>query len=103
MTHTKDEALRIALEALEYHQEQTRPIGKTQIAIATLREIIDGSKIADCECSQGQVCHVCDPVEQPSVLLTDEQRLGIHKTGHPNTVESIDSELFGLDDEHYYS
>jgi hypothetical protein len=35
------EAMKQALEALEYHQEQTRPIHKTQETIATLRQTIE--------------------------------------------------------------
>jgi hypothetical protein len=34
------DAMRAALEALEYHQEQTRPIHKTQETIAALRQAI---------------------------------------------------------------
>jgi hypothetical protein len=34
------EAMKLALEALEYHQEQTRPIHKTQETIITLRQAI---------------------------------------------------------------
>lgn len=37
---TQQDALRKALEALEYHQEQTRPIQKTREAIAALREAL---------------------------------------------------------------
>lgn len=33
-----EELLRMALAALEYHREQTRPIGRTDAAIAALRE-----------------------------------------------------------------
>ncbi len=34
------EAMKAALKALEYHQEQTRPIHKTQETIITLRQAI---------------------------------------------------------------
>ena len=34
------EAIKIALDALEYHQEQTRPIQKTQETIAALRQAL---------------------------------------------------------------
>jgi hypothetical protein len=37
---TKDEALRMALEALEYHTAQTRPISKTQQAITAIEEAL---------------------------------------------------------------
>lgn len=33
-------ALRVALDALEYHTIQTRPIHSTDVAIATLREAL---------------------------------------------------------------
>ena len=36
----KDAALRVALDALEYHTIQTRPIHSTDVAIATLREAL---------------------------------------------------------------
>jgi hypothetical protein len=35
------DAMKLALEALEYHQEQTRPIHKTQETITTLRQAIE--------------------------------------------------------------
>ena len=35
------EAMKQALEAVEYHQEQTRPIHKTQETITTLRQAIE--------------------------------------------------------------
>ena len=35
------EAMKQALEALEYHQEQTRPIHKTQETITALRQAIE--------------------------------------------------------------
>jgi hypothetical protein len=37
---TKDEALKLALEALEYHTAQTRPIQRTEAAILALREAL---------------------------------------------------------------
>jgi hypothetical protein len=52
---TQLDALRKALEALEYHQEQTRPISKTQEAIAAVREVLAAQP------------------EQPDRELTDEQ------------------------------
>ena len=35
------DVMKMALEALEYHQEQTRPIHKTQETIITLRQAIE--------------------------------------------------------------
>ena len=35
---TKDEALDLALEALEYHTAQTRPIQRTETAITTIKQ-----------------------------------------------------------------
>jgi hypothetical protein len=35
------DAMKLALEALEYHQEQTRPIHKTQETIIALRQAIE--------------------------------------------------------------
>jgi hypothetical protein len=37
MTDTKDAALRLALDALEYHTAQTRPITRTEEAMAAIR------------------------------------------------------------------
>ena len=37
---TKDEALKLALEALEYHTAQTRPIHQTSEAITTIKEAL---------------------------------------------------------------
>lgn len=37
---TKDEALRLALEALEYHTEQTRPIPYTIAAIVKIKKVL---------------------------------------------------------------
>lgn len=37
---TKDEALRMALEALEYHTAQTRPIAATEAAITAIKEAL---------------------------------------------------------------
>jgi hypothetical protein len=39
-----DEALRQAMEALEYHTEQTRPIERTAAAIAAIRARLEGTK-----------------------------------------------------------
>jgi len=52
-------AMKLALEALEYHQEQTRPIAKTKKTIAFLRAEIAKQ---ECNCKQGQQCHICDPI-----------------------------------------
>ena len=38
---TKDEALRIALDALEYHTEQTRPISYTIAAIVKIKAALE--------------------------------------------------------------
>lgn len=37
---TKDKALKLALEALEYHTAQTRPIAATEAAIAAIKEAL---------------------------------------------------------------
>ena len=37
---TKDEALKLALEALEYHTAQTRPIHQTSEAITAIKEAL---------------------------------------------------------------
>lgn len=40
---TKDEALKLAVTALEYHQSQTRPVHQTQEAITALRTAIEAA------------------------------------------------------------
>jgi hypothetical protein len=44
MTH--EETLKLALEALEYHTAQTRPIHQTNEAITVLRLVIDAENIS---------------------------------------------------------
>ena len=53
------EALKLALDALKYHTEQTRPIGNTNEVMAVIEEVLNYS---ECNCNQGQSCHVCDPI-----------------------------------------
>jgi len=44
MTHTKDAALKLALDAMKYHTAQTRPIHQTNEAIA----IIEAALAQEC-------------------------------------------------------
>ena len=54
---TKDEALRMAIEALIYHTEQTRPIEDTDIAIQACKEALAETQDGNC-CTEG--CIKCD-------------------------------------------
>jgi hypothetical protein len=67
------------ISAIEYHVEQTRPIHSTTVALNAAREALKTmSTPLACDCNQGQVCHVCDPIIPPEaqrqwVGLTDEE------------------------------
>jgi hypothetical protein len=65
------EVLQLALQALRYHTEQTRPIENTNKVIAIIQEELG---FFECNCNQGQVCNVCDPIypvsAQPAALYT---------------------------------
>jgi hypothetical protein len=68
---TKDEELRQLIEdlisAMEYHVEQTRPIHSTTVALQAAREALKTMPTSlVCDCNQGQVCHVCDPITPPA-------------------------------------
>ena len=68
---TKDEELKQLIEdlisAMEYHVEQTRPIHSTKIALQAAREALKAMPTPlVCDCNQGQVCHVCDPITPPA-------------------------------------
>jgi hypothetical protein len=70
-TMTKDEELRQLIEdlisAMEYHVEQTRPIHSTTVALQAAREALKTMPTPlVCDCNQGQVCHVCDPITPPA-------------------------------------
>lgn len=47
---TDRELLQLALDALEYHQSQTRPIGGTDAAIAALRQRLAQPELEPVEC-----------------------------------------------------
>jgi hypothetical protein len=51
------------ISAMEYHVEQTRPIHSTTVALQAAREALKAMPThLACDCYQGQVCHVCDPI-----------------------------------------
>jgi len=55
------------ISAMEYHVEQTRPIHSTTIALQAAREALKAMpKPLVCDCNQGQVCGVCDPITPPA-------------------------------------
>jgi hypothetical protein len=55
---TKDEALRLALEALKYHTAQTRPIHETNEAITAIKAALE-AKDEPVACKE---CHLKDTV-----------------------------------------
>jgi hypothetical protein len=55
------------ISAMEYHVEQTRPIHSTTVALQAAREALKAMPTPlVCDCYQGQVCHVCDPITPPA-------------------------------------
>jgi tetratricopeptide (TPR) repeat protein len=55
------------ISAMEYHVEQTRPIHSTTVALQAAREALKSmSAPLACDCKQGQVCGVCDPITPPA-------------------------------------
>ena len=55
------------ISAMEYHVEQTRPIHSTTVALQAAREALKAMPThLACDCYQGQVCHVCDPITPPA-------------------------------------
>ena len=55
------------ISAMEYHVEQTRPIHRTTVALQAAREALKTMPTSlVCDCNQGQVCHVCDPITPPA-------------------------------------
>jgi hypothetical protein len=89
MTHTKDEALKLALDALKristadddcdflnvsqaVQLEETIDAIKQALAAPTVQEPVawiqhhKGGDNLVCDCNQGQVCHVCDPITPPA-------------------------------------
>ena len=65
------------ISTMEYHVEQTRPIHSTTVALQAAREALKAMPTPlTCNCNQGQVCHICDPIIPPQrtwVRLTDEE------------------------------
>jgi hypothetical protein len=82
------EAMKLALEALEYHQDQTRPIHKTQETIAALRKAIEQAEQAE-QWDTSDMAHRFsglaiddDDIQEykkPWVGLTDEEIYEIRK------------------------
>ena len=78
---TKDEALRLALESLEYHTAQTRPIHQTIEAITAIKEALaqpEQEQDGECKyCTDG--CPACDarklPAQRTWVGLTEDDRV----------------------------
>ena len=55
------------ISAMEYHVEQTRPIHSTTVALQAAKDALKAMPThLVCDCNQGQVCHVCDPITPPA-------------------------------------
>lgn len=101
------EALKLALEALENHEGNYKlgdaGCDRHEAAITAIKEALaqpepEPEPVA-CDCNQGQVCHICDPItpsQRTWVGLTDEEieRL-IHNFGSdPHTLlDEVDARL----------
>jgi len=61
---TKDEALKLALKALRFARDDGYENEVSQEAITAIKQARSApvQEPVACECSQGQVCHVCDPI-----------------------------------------
>jgi hypothetical protein len=70
------DAMKQALEALEYHQEQTRPIHKTQETITALRQAIEEAEKL-CKYCGGIGRVVCDgrcmPEQEPVAWIQEDR------------------------------
>jgi hypothetical protein len=83
------DAMRAALEALEYHQEQTRPIHKTQETITALRQAIE----------QAEQWDTSDMAYRPNGLSV-EQPVKSYTGGEPQyATDAPKREWQGLSDE----
>ena len=96
---TKDEALRMAIEAMEYHTEQTRPIEDTNKAIQACKEALAETQDGIC-CTEG--CIKCDarkvlaePQEPYNLveILNDPMKAYPHNFSTPAKGNAL---LFGL-------
>ena len=55
------------ISAMEYHVEQTRPIHSTTVALQAAKDALKAMPThLACDCNQGQVCGVCDPITPPA-------------------------------------
>jgi hypothetical protein len=55
------------ISAMEYHVEQTRPVHMTTVAIQAAKDALKAMPThLACDCNQGQVCGVCDPITSPA-------------------------------------
>ena len=73
------EAMKQALEAFEDFVDDPRAQEQINASITALRQAIadfEKQEPVACDCNQGQVCHICDPIIPPKrewVGLTDEE------------------------------
>jgi hypothetical protein len=82
---TKDEALRLALESLEYHMAQTRPIHQTIEAITAIKEALAQPKEPEQEPVAweqfypdiGKPKFVAQPEQEPVAWMNDSTPSGI--------------------------
>jgi hypothetical protein len=77
------------ISAMKYHVEQTRPIHSTTVALQAAREALKSmSAPLACDCKQGQVCGVCDPITPPAPQSVPV-KCWCHKCNEHNTVNGL--------------
>jgi len=86
------------ISTMEYHVEQTRPIHSTTVALQSAREALKAMPTPlTCDCNQGQVCHICDPITPPQRTwqgLTDEEIEQLELTSATSTdIREIQAKL----------
>jgi hypothetical protein len=67
-----------ALEAMEYHVEQTRSIWKTSQAIDALRDALAQETQTPCDIAEDGVCEVLDCCGKPPQRAQEEQPIRAH-------------------------
>ena len=92
------ETLKLALEALEYHTEQTRPIHQTSEAITAIKEALaQPAQEPWPEEPFGHMAGGVQPPQRPWVGLTDKEAQLIYDMGQTPTgmMEMVEAMLKG--------
>jgi hypothetical protein len=96
------EAMKQALEALEYHQEQTRPIHKTQETITALRQAIEQAEKQSGKCGCGANLYIDEngtpcskaPAKREWVGLTASEALACHRQSYDAQIGLLPSTFY---------